>query len=395
VKKVGANDPCPCGSGKKFKKCHRDKRQIQHEASRNQFEYPRGLPGIPQYMVTIARFKDPDDPRNQGGPQGLPGIYRAVMTLAKPGIPLVRENHHLPFEQLRGDSYLAIGPPAYRHPHLPNADRFDIIINTPRGALTFEGIPNDAGFLSQLQCEIQAADFTDALLRASRALAPALSDIAAQLDLPITIGQTDVIELRTGNRHTRLVTAPAAVPLEIPATAAPSEEFRLYAGLYREGLNSTSLRYQFLCYFKIIEAIRVRRGRVASAARQQGLQPTRIVERLPATTADRAAWLNALFPVRGEMDEFVLDNTFPLEVLGKKMSHVIDQHLRPIRLRITHAVLDSGELTLSPDEPNEERELIKWLPLAKCVARRMLKNDFPAEFLGYLDEYGTIWSPQP
>ena len=98
MKKVGANDPCPCGSGKKFKRCHRDKRQIQHPASGNQFEYPRGLPGIPQYMVAINRFKDPNDPRNQGGPQGLPGIYRAVMTLAKPGIPLVRENHHLPFE---------------------------------------------------------------------------------------------------------------------------------------------------------------------------------------------------------------------------------------------------------------------------------------------------------
>ncbi|MGD8986001.1 MAG: SEC-C metal-binding domain-containing protein, partial [Desulfobacteraceae bacterium] len=22
MKKVGRNDPCPCGSGKKFKKCH-------------------------------------------------------------------------------------------------------------------------------------------------------------------------------------------------------------------------------------------------------------------------------------------------------------------------------------------------------------------------------------
>ena len=95
------------------------------------------------------------------------------------------------------------------------------------------------------------------------------------------------------------------------------------------------------------------------------------------------------------MDDFILDNTFPLEALGKKVSHVIDQHLRPIRLRIAHAVLDSGELTLSPDEPNEERELIEWLPLAKCIARRMLKNDFPAEFLGYLHEDGTIGSPQP
>jgi len=25
MKKPGRNDPCPCGSGKKFKKCHQDK----------------------------------------------------------------------------------------------------------------------------------------------------------------------------------------------------------------------------------------------------------------------------------------------------------------------------------------------------------------------------------
>lgn len=355
-------------------------------------EYPRGLPGIPQYMISVARFADPNDPRNQGGPGGLPGAYRVVITLAKPGIPLVRENQHVPFEQLRGDSYLAIAAPAYRYPTLPNADRFDIIANTPQGRITFEGLPNDAGFLSQLRCDIQAVDFTDALLRTLRALAPALSDIAGQLDLPIAIGQTDVIELRTGNRHTRIITTPAPAPLTIPGGAALSDEYKLYASLYREGLNSTNLRYQFLCYFKIIDAIYARRRRIADAARLRGGTPTRTVERLPGTAGERAQWLNALFPVRGEMDDFFLDNTIPIEALGKKISYIFDHYLRPIRLRIAHAVLDSGELTLSPDEPDEERELIKWLPITKCIARRLLKNDFSTEFLGYLREDGTIGS---
>ncbi len=299
---------------------------------------------------------------------------------------------HLPFEQLRGDSYLAIAAPAYRNPTVPNAFRFDIIANTPEGRITFEGLPNDAGFLSQLRCDIAAADFTDALLRTLRALAPALSDIASQLDIPIAIGQTDVVELRTGNRHTRLLTTPAPAPMAIPGTAAPSDEYKLYASLYREAVNSTNLRYQFLCYFKIIDAIYARRRRIAEAASRRGVDPMRIVERLPATAGERAQWLNALFPVRGDMDDFFLDNTFPIEVLGKKISYIFDRYLRPIRLRIAHAVLDSGELTLSPDEPNEERELIKWLPITKCIARRLLKNDFSTEFLAYLREDGTIVS---
>jgi len=35
VKKVGRNDPCPCGSGKKYKKCcGRHLKEKEHEVSR-------------------------------------------------------------------------------------------------------------------------------------------------------------------------------------------------------------------------------------------------------------------------------------------------------------------------------------------------------------------------
>jgi hypothetical protein len=60
------------------------------------------------------------------------------------------------------------------------------------------------------------------------------------------------------------------------------------------------------------------------------------------------------------------------------------------QLRIAHAVLDSGEIVNSPDEPEEERGVIKWSPLMKCIARRLLKNAFPAEFLPYPSEDGSI-----
>lgn len=88
-----------------------------------------------------------------------------------------------------------------------------------------------------------------------------------------------------------------------------------------------------------------------------------------------------------------LDSIFRPEVLGKKFGDVIDQILVPLRVDIAHALsLQSGELTLSADELLHTQRVNNWLPLTKCIARRMLKDEFPAEFLSYLREDGTIIS---
>jgi hypothetical protein len=51
---------------------------------------------------------------------------------------------------------------------------------------------------------------------------------------------------------------------------------------------------------------------------------------------------------------------------------------------IAHAISSqSGELTLTVDELLHTRNLHKWLALTKCIVRRMLKNDFPTDFLAY------------
>jgi len=59
-------------------------------------------------------------------------------------------------------------------------------------------------------------------------------------------------------------------------------------------------------------------------------------------------------------------------------------------VRIAHAVLDSGELTLSADEEMDIRQVYKWLWLTKCLVRHMLRSDFPAEFLPYFNEPGEV-----
>jgi hypothetical protein len=121
------------------------------------------------------------------------------------------------------------------------------------------------------------------------------------------------------------------------------------------------------------------------------LENSRAYETIPSRKEDSPTWLNAIFSTRPKSDRMALDSLFPDEALGKSFKHVIDRILYPIRVDIAHAILSrSGELTLTVDELLHTRNLRKWLPLTKCIVRRMLKNDFPADFLPYLQEDGTI-----
>src|SRR2546428_11617245 len=93
--KAGRNDPCPCGSGKKYKKCH-GKNPVAKPPPASQppikAELPiAGMSGHMQWIASVPRFSDPLDPRNQGGPQGLPGKYRVTFTLHRPGFPVLPE----------------------------------------------------------------------------------------------------------------------------------------------------------------------------------------------------------------------------------------------------------------------------------------------------------------
>lgn len=86
-----------------------------------------------------------------------------------------------------------------------------------------------------------------------------------------------------------------------------------------------------------------------------------------------------------------LNSIFVPEVLGKKFGDVIDNILVPLRTDIAHSLSSgSGELRLSVDELLHTQKVNKWLPLTKCIVRRMLKDEFPKEFLSYVREDGTV-----
>ncbi len=354
-----------------------------------------GLPGQQQHAIVVNQFRDSNDPRNIGGPEGLPGKYVVTFVLARPGFNLLPEGHHSFANGLRGDSHLAMAKPAFSPPGNPDADQILIKGTTEDGTFVFTGFPNQRGFFGKVVSEpFDANSFHDAEAKAHRALASSLSNWAVHLDIPLYVVQTESIEVRTQNTQTSILTPPSEVPLAISPTANPLTAFRGYASLYREPINSNSQVSQFFGLVTRVEAMLKRRARLGAEARKAGQPFTRKYEAIPATT-DAAAitWLNAIFSIRPNWDPMALVSLFPSEVAGKSFQYVIDRVLYPMRVDIAHAImLQSGELTLTVDELLHTRNLNKWLPLLKCIVRRMLKNDFPADFLSYLKDDGTFIS---
>lgn len=396
---VGRNEPCPCGSGKKFKKCHGSPTYQQMPAVARPaagtsktsppltFEInPVGVPGTRHHLVNFRKGADARQQAEDIG--GSPGKYRVTFTLNRPGFPLTPERHYLASTFLKGDSHLAIAKPALMFLDGEDYDLLQFECTTPNGRLVFTGRPNDKGFMGKIESEEFDADsFSNAALKAHHALASILSNMSVYLDVPAHVYQMDVTEMRTGRVRLSIRT-----PFrEVPGVAAPmeevSEEQQKYASLYREALNGESSNYQFLCFYRIIEGLRARRARLRSQAavdaRARGERPRSYPEeKLPAEKSEQAAWLNSLYPLPQEWDDVAHDSVFIAEAVGRKVGNLIDKdgELHRLRNKIAHAVLDSGEPTISIDNGLDVDEVEKWLPLARCLARYLLKDNFPDMF---------------
>lgn len=390
---VPRNDPYPCGSGKKYKRCcglgkQQGSSPTPTSPDTISARLPRGLPGIMNYLTVVPIFANPSDARNIGGPNGLPGNYEVIFTLARPGFALESEgNFAFVGDLLPGDSHLAIARPASSLPEHSDVVELRLGSVTEDGTFQFQGFPNKKGFLSALKTTLAANGVQDARIKATRAIGSALSNISIQLDMPLSIYKTEIVELRTGNRSTSLVNPHTELPLQIvPVTTMP-QEFRIYASFYREALNSNTPSFQYLCFFKVIEGLRARRERLVVEATTSGQSVSRkAAETIPVTAADQREWLNRLFNARQDWSDMNLIEIFLPEVMGKKINRIIDDHLRPLRNRIAHGALDDGEPVVTADESMDVFEVYRWLPITKCILRRMFKNDFPSEFLTHIQE---------
>lgn len=347
-----------------------------------------GVPGLQYHLLMRPHYADPTDHRNLGALGGTPGKYKVVFTLSRPGFSLLPELSFSAGGGLKGDSHVAIAEPALKFLEGETFDQIRFDIGTPFGQFRFMGFANDDGFLGKIELdEFDAANLSDAALRAHQALSRSLSNMSVCLDIPVNIYQIDVTEIRTGSLRMTLKSPFKAVAGLMAPAGQITEDQQVYSSLYREALNSSSSNYQFLCLYRVIEGLRERRNRLRGqlaleAKSREQTPPSYPDERIPNNTNEQIEWLNALYQVAREWDAMAIQSVFIKDILDRRVRNLIDkgEELHKLRNKIAHAVLDSGEPIISIDNGVDLEEVEKWLPITKFLARFLLKDAFPDMF---------------
>ena len=117
--KVGRNDPCPCGSGKKYKQCHGRSDSVQRR--------PRPVADVTSASRLLHRECRSDGRlgRPGGGPDQLPRKTSAVPSLAVRGAPCRSATRRLPPESLLPVAGVTLGAAAGK---IKNWDRNDVLL---------------------------------------------------------------------------------------------------------------------------------------------------------------------------------------------------------------------------------------------------------------------------
>jgi hypothetical protein len=365
--------------GKKFKKCQgADQLKATSETGLDKItiQIPDfGLAGQVGSFTVVPSF-EPGDPRNLANSNGLPGRYGITFTLCRPGFPLNREREFTAARYLMGTSHLAIAKPA--------VNTAITQIKMEAGTFTFIGSPNDKGFLSRIETECDASDFQDAYNRSTVALTPALSHWALRLDVPIEIYQTDIVELRTGS--IRFTAKNAFLEASFGADLTRGElprELQSYASVYREALLSNSPIYEFICYYRVVESIHGRRKRLSREAKSRGESLSFTAERYPASPEALRRLLDEIFLIKPPTwNDIIVGSLLLPEIAGKEFTLIDERYLNPLRDRVAHAILKPNLPELRADDALHLEEVNKWLPVTKCMARRLLINEFPSQLSG-------------
>jgi hypothetical protein len=379
---------CWCGSGKKEKNCHGRRppvlglpimpagvQSLGVTKTPQITQKPWGVPGEAQKIIVAPVFKGTTGPTEEDI-RGQRGRYRVQFLLARPGFPLTNEREYKFIDEIVGSSHIRIAKPEADR-GLTDVER--IVLQIVGRNYQIVGIANKDGFLGKLVCEMDADNIQAAETEAYGSLAPLLSAWSMNVDVPIHIETIQVTNLKTHVSFLSIVAPHFEMNISGGAQPAFVDEFCQYASIYREGLNTGSAFYRFLCFYKIIESLIGKRGREARIRKEANQDPRHPYEIIPKEPAAILALLKRLYPWRNTWDQMALTQIFPPEVLGKKVTAVRDREFRPLRLGIAHALLDKGEITVVLDKMEYIQAVNKWLPLCRICARWMLLNDFPRE----------------
>lgn len=338
-------------------------------------DHPWGMPGE-EHKIVVAFLRQGMPRPNPADLQGQQGRYRVEVLLARPGYPIRKEREHKFIDDVVGTSHIKIVKPEAER-GLNDADR--IVLQLLGKNYQILGIADKDGFLGKFVCELDAESNEAAEREAYGSLAPFLSAWSMNVDTPIHVETIQVKNLTTQVTVLRVVTPHFEMNFGGGSQPFFLDEFCQYASIYREGLNTNSAFYRFLCFYKIVESLITKRSREGAAKKAAGQDPRRPYEVIPDKLEETLSVLQHLYPWRTTWDQLALDQIFPKEVHGQKVTAIRDKYFRPLRVGIAHALLDKGEITVILDKMEYIQSVNKWLPLCRICARWMLLNDFPRE----------------
>ena len=159
--------------------------------------------------------------------------------------------------------------------------------------------------------------------------------------------------------------------------------------LLGQTLNCNSPAFTFLCLYRILEGLSADRKRKVRAA-NKGVQAETLKRFwfVPSTERQFIPWLNALYRARFTWNASMMGSLFPLEARGMEITDVADEFLKPRRDGIAHAFIGKAGSDGWEESLEYHDDIEKWLPLSQMIVRRMLKDEFPTEFLVGLPDDG-------
>jgi hypothetical protein len=344
-------------------------------------EIPRDKLGIPgaYYQLWVQNVRRGEI--RDGSFANRNDKYRVVFTLSRHAL----DQQHLDFKGgSGGDSFVQlVKPENERKAH----DSHEIVIFSAHSTATgiekveVRGVPNKTGRLAYCVVELAAPSFAEADRIAFAAVSGFFSMLTFELDIPLRIGQLNVEQSSSQNGSMTYVCPYPDVHLTAPATALNTIPYiQSLLSLYREGVNTNSINYQFLCWYKILEGINWKRGNELSAQPEGTKASIRLLsaEALPNTKEDMRKLVAELFPTldpKGADDER-WDHVAPDEVLGWKFNRIRQDKLEQVRNQIAHMLTDAGgDLSLSPDSQSHRAEVTRWITLLRLMARVMIRNE--------------------
>jgi hypothetical protein len=361
---------------------NRDRNAQQTTGANRTFnqEVPRDVLGIPgaYYQLWVRNIRRGEDPN--AAFQNQLDNYKITFTLSRHAL----DQQNLDFQGGGGDSFVQIAKPESERT-AQDPDRVVIFSahTTPSGVekIEVEGIPNKAGRLGQCVVEVRAASFSEADRIAFSAVSGFFSMLSFELDVPVRLGQFNIEQTSSQNASMTYTCPYPDVHLTAAGTDLNTTPYvQSLLSLYREGINSNSMNYQFLCWYKVVEGITWKRTEelsAQSAAAKAGFA-LKNQEVLPSTKEEMRKGLVGILPLldpAGTVDER-WDHAVPNEVLGWRFNRIRQEKLEPIRNKIAHMLSEpGGDLSLSPDNHSHRAEVTTWITLLRLMARVMIRNE--------------------